>query len=432
MRIAVLGASGLIGEAVTRDLVADGFDVVAMARRFTPRQMAAFGARAVEAPFVAKTAQTLAATLEAHGVGVVVNCVGALQASGKSDPREVHAPFVARLLDALGGRALIHLSMPGEGDDDPTPFSRSKRAADADIAARAGCYAILRPGFVIAPTPYGASALLRALATTAFDLPGAMRSRPFAPVAVADISETIAALARRALAGERFSVTWDLCAAQPRTLGEVADAFRRRFGAPAPRFAAPMALATLTGVASDVVARLGWLAPTRSTALREIARGVVADPSGWMAATGARPRSLDAAMLAVPADAARFWFARLYWLKPLIVATLALFWIVSGVVALSVGYAAAARALRALGWSEGAASAFTMATALADIGVGALISVRRTHGVGLAAGAALALAYVVGATAIAPGLWSDPLGPLVKVFPTLALSAAAWAIAPDR
>jgi hypothetical protein len=274
--------------------------------------------------------------------------------------------------------------------------------------------------------------LLRALATTPIDLPGAMRSRPFAPVAVADISETVAALARRALAGERFSATWDLCAAQPATLGEVADAFRRRFGAPAPRFTAPMALASLNGVASDVVAWLGWLAPTRRTALREIARGVAADPSGWMAETGARPRSLDEALQAVPVDAPALWFARLYWLKPLIIATLALFWIVSGVLALSVGSEAARGWAVALGWSEGAASAFAIATALADIGVGALIAVRRTHGVGLAAGAALALAYVAGATALAPGLWSDPLGPLVKVFPTLALSAAAWAILPDR
>lgn len=432
MRVAVLGASGLIGERIARDLRAAGFDVAAMARRFTARQRAAFGADAVEAALVEMRAEDLAALFNARGVGVVVNCIGALQASGKGDPREAHEGFVARVLDALGSRALIHISMPGRAEDDRTDFARSKRWADAEIAARAARHAILRPGFVIAPTPYGASALLRALATTPFDLPGAMRARPFAPVAVADISETVAGLARRALAGESFAVTWDLCAAQPATLGEVADAFRVRFGAAPARVATPMALIALNGCMSDVVARLGWLAPTRSTALAEIARGVRADPSGWIAATGATPRTLAQAMAEAPADAPALWFARLYWLKPLIVATLALFWIVSGLIALGPGFAAARDVLAAQGWSGSAAAAFTVVTALADVAVGGLIAMRRTHLAGLAAGAALALGYLLGATLIAPRLWLDPLGPLVKVFPALALAAVAWAISPDR
>lgn len=432
MRVAVLGASGLIGEAVARHLAAAGLPTLAVARRFTPAQRAAFGDDALEAPVVDLAPPALAELLEARGIGVVVNCIGALQASGKGDPAHVHSGFIARLLDALGSCTLVQVSMPGRAEDDPTEFSRSKRRADADIAARAHSWAILRPGFVIGPTPYGASALLRALTQTPFDLPAAMRDRPFAPVALADICETVESLARRALAGERLALTWDLATEAPATLGAVFDAFRRRFGAPAPRWAVPAVVTRLGGWAADAAARLGWLSPLRSTSLAEIARGVVADPSGWIAARGKPPRSLDEALALVPADAPAVWFARLYLLKPVAIATLAAFWTVSGAIALGPGFAAARDLLVARGAGAGLAAGFVVATACADIVIGAMIALRATHYAGLAAGAALALAYLAGASVIAPELWLDPLGPLVKVAPALALTCLAWAIFPDR
>jgi hypothetical protein len=51
---------------------------------------------------------------------------------------------------------------------------------------------------------------------------------------------------------------------------------------------------------------------------------------------------------------------------------------------------------------------------------------------GLAAALVLAAAYLVGGTWLAPELWADPLGPLLKIFPALALTLAALAIADDR
>jgi uncharacterized protein YbjT (DUF2867 family) len=445
--VAVLGASGLIGEAVARGLRASGLPTLALARAFTPAQRAFWGEGALTAPLVEATSAELAALFEANGVVVVVNCVGALQASGKGDPSDVHAGFVARLLDAFDCsgaaldprgsererlRALVHLSMPGAAKSDPTEFSRSKRVADADIAARAPSYAILRPGFVIAPTPYGASALLRALTQTPIGLPSSMRERPFAPVAVADVAETVEGLARRALAGERLSLVWDLSASAPSTLNEVADAFRRRFGAPPTRWAAPAWAAWIGGRAADVASRLGWLSPLRTTALKEIERGVEADPTAWIAATGARPRTLEEALAEIPADAPAVWFARLYLLKPVIIATLSLFWIVSGAMAITFGGTAARGVIEAAGFSSAFASVFVTVTSLADIAVGLAIATRRGHRAGLAAGLGLACAYLLGASVVAPQLWLDPLGPLAKVIPALAAMLASWAIFPDR
>jgi hypothetical protein len=44
----------------------------------------------------------------------------------------------------------------------------------------------------------------------------------------------------------------------------------------------------------------------------------------------------------------------------------------------------------------------------------------------------VSLAYLVGATFLTPALWTDPLGPLVKIFPQLALMIVALAVLGDR
>jgi len=57
--IAVFGAWGLIGQSLGEDLRRRGFRVVAIARRFSPAQRAAFDPDAVEAPIVSLGAERL-------------------------------------------------------------------------------------------------------------------------------------------------------------------------------------------------------------------------------------------------------------------------------------------------------------------------------------------------------------------------------------
>lgn len=44
----------------------------------------------------------------------------------------------------------------------------------------------------------------------------------------------------------------------------------------------------------------------------------------------------------------------------------------------------------------------------------------------------LMIFYIVAGTAVAPDLWSDPLGPLLKIFPILALALVGLAILDER
>jgi len=44
----------------------------------------------------------------------------------------------------------------------------------------------------------------------------------------------------------------------------------------------------------------------------------------------------------------------------------------------------------------------------------------------------LTLIYLLGGTVLAPGLWADPLGPLVKAIAVMVLALVALAIAEER
>ena len=168
-KILVLGASGLIGRFVTDDLRARGFAVIGVAQRFSSSQQAS--ALDLVMPLLSMDAGSLARLIGDHCIDVVVNCLGVLQDAPGSDVSAVHCDFVARLLRAVcdSGRAirLIHISIPGTVVDDRTAFSRTKREAERLIVESGLAYAILRPGFVIAPSAYGGSALLRAGAVRA-------------------------------------------------------------------------------------------------------------------------------------------------------------------------------------------------------------------------------------------------------------------------
>jgi uncharacterized protein YbjT (DUF2867 family) len=434
--ILVLGASGLIGRFVTDDLRARGFQVIGIARRFSSSQQTS--ALDLELPLLSMDRDALARLLANHSIDVVVNCLGVLQDGPGHDVGAVHRDFVARLLQALtvSGRAirLIHISIPGDIVDDHTAFSQTKREAERLIAASGVAYAILRPGFVIAPSAYGGSAMLRALAVLPLQLPAAESARSFQPVMVEDISATITWLADRDIGDKTANAAvWDLMQPQPVTLGGVVEQFRQSFGTTNfPRITLPAFLLDFGAGLGDIASWLGWMSPMRSTAIAELRRGVSGDPSTWMAATGIVPRTLSQAVGQRSATIQNKWFARLFLIKALVIASLSVFWIVSGFIALFVSYAAAAAILSSHAFPSQLIAPVTILTSLMDMTIGILITFRRTCAAGLIAGIAASLGYMLGAAILTPDLWIEPLGALVKTGPAIVLMLVALLILDNR
>ncbi len=435
--IAVLGASGLIGAAIAEHLLGQGVRTVPVARRFTGAQTMLFGEAAVTHPVGEASAKDLAGLLRGLGIDVVVNCLGVLQDGPQGRAADIHEAFVSRLLDAIRMQSkpvlLVHLSVPGRAAEDATAFSRTKRAGERSIAAAEVPSVVLRPGFVVAPAAYGGSALVRALAALPVALPPCVGTRPFATTAVDDVAGTVEFLARRWAAGERhWKAVWDLCERRPATVADTVEAFRARIGGPRPRVRLPDWLLQVGARAGDAVAWLGWVPPIRTTALREMRRGVDGCPDAWIAATGLEPKGLDAALRCLPSSVQERWFARLFLLKPLIVGVLATFWVASGAVALTVAFRAASAILTAHGFAGGPADLITVVSSLLDIAVGLAIAVRRTCRAGLLAGIVVSVTYMAGAAVLTPEMWAEPLGALVKTGPAIVLMMVALAILEAR
>ncbi|WP_028348410.1 SDR family oxidoreductase [Bradyrhizobium murdochi] len=426
-KILVLGASGLIGRFVTDDLRGRGFRVVGVARKLSASQKN--GALDLELPLMSMDAAAMARLLRDQGIGVVVNCVGVLQDGPGSDTAAVHREFVARLLQAIRESRLairlVHISIPGVAETDATAFSTTKREAERLIADSGVPYTILRPGFVVALAAYGGSAMLRSVAALPIDLSPAERLTPFQPVAMEDIAATIAWLAARD-PGEANAVTWDLMQEQPVTLGDVIDQFREVFGTGKWwRIVMPAFLLDLGARLGDLTSLLGWTPPMRTTAIAELRRGVSGSPAGWMAATGIIPKTIGQMAGKRLATIQDKWFARLFPIKALMIASLVLFWVVSGFIALVISYDAAAGILRSHGFPPALVAPITVGTSLMDMTIGVLIAFRRTSAFGLVAGIIASLGYMAGAAILTPDLWIEPLGALVKTGPAIVLMLVA-------
>jgi hypothetical protein len=126
------------------------------------------------------------------------------------------------------------------------------------------------------------------------------------------------------------------------------------------------------------------------------------------------------------------WFARMYLIKALVIASLAVFWIVSGFIALFVSYNAAADILRSHAFPSALVAPITVLTSLMDMTIGVLIAFRRTAGAGLIAGIAASLGYMLGAAILTPDLWIEPLGALVKTAPAIVLMLVALVTLDNR
>ncbi|WOH66489.1 SDR family oxidoreductase [Bradyrhizobium sp. BWA-3-5] len=433
-KILVLGASGLIGCFITRDLRIRGFPVVGVARKLSASQKT--GAHDLELPLMSMEASALTKLMCDHRIDVVVNCLGVLQDGPGSDTGAVHRDFVTRLLKAIkhSRRAirLVHISIPGTTETDQTNFSTTKREGERLIAESGVAYTILRPGFVVALAAYGGSAMMRSLAAYPFDLPDDEQATPFQPIAMEDIAATIAWLAARD-PGEANGETWDLMQEAPVTLGGVVDHFRHALGTREwPRIAMPALLLDLGARLGDLANLFGWMPPMRSTAIAELRRGVKGNPARWIRATGITPKSIAEMAAQRPATIQDKWFARLFPIKAVIIASSVAFWVMSGFIALVISYDAAADILRSHNFPARLVDPITVGTSLMDMSIGVLIAFRRTSAFGLIAGIMASLGYMFGAAILTPDLWIEPLGALVKTGPAIVLMLVAFLTLDNR
>jgi uncharacterized protein YbjT (DUF2867 family) len=347
--------------------------------------------------------------------------VGVLQDGAGDSTRLAHETGPRALIqacEAAGVRRLVHISAVGADAEARTAYARSKRATEALIEASGLDWVILRPSLVMARAVYGGTALMRGLAAFPGVIPVVGGGQPFRPVVMDDVG---AAVLRLVQPGAPSRLKLDMAGPDALTQAELLTTLRGWLGLkPAPVLRLPRALAQPMLWAGDLLGALGWPSPLRSTSLRQMDHDVAGDPTAWAAATGLQPTRLSAFLSAHPAAVQDRWHARLYFVRPLAVALLGLYWIVSGFVALGLQREQAVWLLGEAGFGE-AAAPVNAAAAVFDMALGLALFVRRFTARAAVVMALATIGYLLEGTLRLPLLWLDPLGPWTKVVPLIAL-----------
>jgi uncharacterized protein YbjT (DUF2867 family) len=427
MRVLVTGATGLIGSALAARLAKEGHHVTGVARRPGKHPSVA---RWLTVDIASATDREKWLAL-LNDIDAVINCAGVLQDSARENTEAVHAAGVSALFAACeqaGVRRVVHLSAMGVDRAQPSRFSQTKYAGDRQLMKSDLDWVILRPSVVLGRPAFGASALIRSLASLPI-VPLMPETQPIQVVQLEDVLATISFFLKPD-APSRLEL--EIAGPDELQMSEVIAQYREWYGwRPAASFIIPRWLAGFLYRLGDFAGALGWRPPVRSNAAREIARGAVGDPEQWTSLCGIRPQSLAQALAAEPATVQEKWFAGLYLVKAIVFVTLSTFWIATGVISLTIGYASGLELMRSTG--AGILSGpSVIAGALADIAIGASIAWRRWTRYGLYAALALSLFYAVAGTILRPDLWIEPLGPLLKVVPIFVLHLVALAILDER
>ena len=430
-RILVLGAYGLIGADVVRRLLADGCHVTGLGRNSKTAQSILPQIDWIIQDMAGLCDESAWQDLLEH-VDIVVNCAGALQESYQDNLDVVHHRAIKALAAACQAMkiGLIQISAVGALEDATTAFMRTKARGDAAIRHSGAEYWIFRPGLVLSPTAYGGTALLRMLAAFPVVQPIAQPDAQLQTVSVFDVANAVSMAARGKIPP---NTEYDLVEDHPQQLRQVVALQRQWLGFSPARLelAMPGWLLFLTRHGADLLGRLGWRSPLRSSAIQALKDGVVGDPLPWKAISGAGLSSMAETLAIMPVGVEDRQFARMALLMPFVVAVLFVFWLISGIVGFY-KIDTAAKILENTGWSHGFAVASVGFWSLVDLVIAGALMVRKYAARACWAMVIVSVVYLISATFTVPQLWSDPLGPLIKVLPGVVLALIARVMLESR
>lgn len=163
--VALTGANGFLGRAVTKHLLASGWQVRALLRRPSP-DLEAMGVAAV--PGALEQRDSLERLVD--GADAVVHCAGLVKARSTAEFASVNADGTARVAEAAAACArpprFLLLSSLAAREPEISPYAASKRGAERALGAYDGVleHCSLRPPGIYGPGDRATLPLFRQLA----------------------------------------------------------------------------------------------------------------------------------------------------------------------------------------------------------------------------------------------------------------------------
>lgn len=353
------------------------------------------------------------------GIDVVINTVGIIREYGAQTFDAIHSRAPRALFSACAAadvRLVLQISALGADEHARSRYHLSKKEADDFLAGLPLRSVIVQPSLV-----YGhAGASARMFATMAslpvIALPG-HGSQMIQPVHIDDLIDAVIALLDRTVEkGTRMAIVGP----QPMTLQAFLSVLRDAMGFGRAHFLpVPMPLVRIAAQAGSMLP--GSLLD--SEMLQMLERGNTASAAQIKNLLGHEPRHAENFIKKSDAPAVRLQ-AQLGWLLPLLRTSIALVWIVTGIVSFGLypveeSYALLAR----VGIAGMLAPVMLYGAALLDLAIGIAILVLRKRRWLWLTQLAVILFYTALITWRLPEFWLHPYGPLLKNLPML---AAIW------
>lgn len=426
MHILLAGASGLIGQALTTQLLKDGHKVLCAGRSSGD---AAAGMTWLEVDFARPPGRDWWLPHLA-GVDVVINAVGVFVQTPVQTFDAIHALAPAELFSAAAQAQVglvIQLSALGSDAGATTEFLASKHQADQTLRHLPISSVIVQPSLVYAP--FGASAtLFNRLALLSIVALPATNAR-VQPVHLDDLVEAVARLID---APPASSLTLTAVGPQAMTLREYIAALRRTLGVARSQWVLPVPM----GLAMAAVKVLERIRPglVSASALTMLAQGSQGNASMFARNLGHPPRPVARFLGSQERGVVREHAQLRNWLAAM-KAALVLVWIVTGL--LSLGLYPADRSLALLRdfgvhglpawWALYAGAALDIA-----LGLALALATPRFQAWVLGAQMGTMLGYTLLITLRIPEWWLHPFGPVLKNLPMLVATGMLMAFAPRR
>ncbi|MCP5073252.1 MAG: SDR family oxidoreductase [Rhodobacteraceae bacterium] len=428
--VLVVGAYGLIGQGITEKLISEGHRVTGLGRDLKTANRVLPNISWIKHDI--RELDDAAWRTILGGFSTVVNCSGALQDGPDDDLEALHHHAVAALAVACAAEdiALIQISAVGARPDASTTFMASKGRGDAAIRATGGNWHIFRPGLVLASNAYGGTIMLRMLAAFPWIQPIAKPEAKIQTVSRDDVASAVVA-ATNGKIPHGFEA--DLVETEPHSLRDVVEHIRHWLGFRPARFeiVLPDFGVAVVSKLADFLSWFGWRSPLRSTAVKVLTDGVQGTPEDLGRFGVPQASSLNQTLSHTSIGAQDRLFARMALLAPIIFICLSLFWLASGVVGIA-RVSEAAQVLQNVGWSKGLAVVSVLFWAVIDIAIGVAFAFRKYAYAACWAAVGVSVFYLVASTFTVPSLWIDPLGPLIKVVPTIVLALVARVVLDTR
>lgn len=417
LNILLTGASGFIGKRLMAALQAKGHRVICTVRR-SSRAIEMKNVETIPVDFVQDSDPSVWVPRLA-GIDVLINTVGIIRERGTQNFTAIHVRTPCALFRACelaGVGRVIQISALGADRDARSRYHLSKRDADDYLASLPLRSVIVQPSLVYGPG--GASArLFNILASLpVIGLPGGGRQR-VQPVYINDLIDGIVALLDAKISpGVRLPMVGPAQVTMRSFLEQLRSAMHLSPG----RFlTVPNTLASLAAVIGEKVP--ASLLDREN--LQMLERGNTGDPTPLRRLIGREARPVESFIAGHEAATVRI-NAQLGWLLPLLRLSIALVWIVTGIVSLGLYPVAESYALLARVGIDGWMAPFMLyGAALLDLAFGfATLLMKRRHWLWWAQLATI-LFYTIVITFRLPEFWLHPYGPLLKNLPML---AAIW------